>query len=490
MIRQLPTDPAALAELARRALAEGEEEAALPTLAAAAEREGSDARLWQWTGLLYRALDRHAEALDALSRAARLAPDDASITHGIAQTSAEAGRDAVDLFERAHRLDPANGALLLGKAAAQFAAGDGARAVEALEAILVRAPGWIEGHEGLARLRAMNGDADRAPASLMQALNAYPGDRDLWRALILLLSRAERYPEMLAAIRQGRAAIGSDGFFDANEAVALSETGDTARADALFARVAGLGDPGIAVHQVRHWMRSGRVEQALPLIEQGIADPSAPGMWPYAAAAWRMTGDPRWQWLEGDPRLVSVIDLSDRLPPLDRLAEVLRGLHQARGAPLDQSVRGGTQTDGMLFHRLEPEIRALRAAVVEAVANHIAQLPAIDPHHPTLRHRRDRPARFAGAWSVRLTDGGSHANHVHPFGWLSSALYIALPQADPGWLTLGAPQAELGLDLPPLRRIEPRPGQLVLFPSTMWHGTEPFERGERLTVAFDVAPPR
>ena len=45
------------------------------------------------------------------------------------------------------------------------------------------------------------------------------------------------------------------------------------------------------------------------------------------------------------------------------------------------------------------------------------------------------------------------------------------------------------LDLPPIRLIEPRPGRLVLFPSTMWHGTRPFAQGERLTVAFDVARP-
>jgi hypothetical protein len=29
----------------------------------------------------------------------------------------------------------------------------------------------------------------------------------------------------------------------------------------------------------------------------------------------------------------------------------------------------------------------------------------------------------------------------------------------------------------------------VLFPSTMWHATVPFEEGERLVVAFDVRPP-
>ncbi|MBK9588986.1 MAG: hypothetical protein IPO50_10640 [Sphingomonadales bacterium] len=36
------------------------------------------------------------------------------------------------------------------------------------------------------------------------------------------------------------------------------------------------------------------------------------------------------------------------------------------------------------------------------------------------------------------------------------------------------------------RLIEPKPGRLVMFPSTMWHGTVPFDAGERLTVAFDV----
>ena len=45
-----------------------------------------------------------------------------------------------------------------------------------------------------------------------------------------------------------------------------------------------------------------------------------------------------------------------------------------------------------------------------------------------------------------------------------------------GWLALGEPQAELGLDLPPFRLIEPKPGRLVLFPSTMWHGTAPVRR--------------
>jgi hypothetical protein len=91
-----------------------------------------------------------------------------------------------------------------------------------------------------------------------------------------------------------------------------------------------------------------------------------------------------------------------------------------------------------------------------------------------------------------LTDGGFHSVHVHPRGWISSALYLNLPgnlSDEQGWLTLGAPPPELGLDLGPTRTVPPKVGQLVLFPSWMWHSTRPFPEGERLTVAFDVAPP-
>ena len=76
---------------------------------------------------------------------------------------------------------------------------------------------------------------------------------------------------------------------------------------------------------------------------------------------------------------------------------------------------------------------------------------------------------------------------------MSSALYVALPNtigisADSaeGWLQLGKPPTDLGLDLEPLALIEPKVGRLALFPSILWHGTRPFPAGERLTVAFDI----
>ena len=103
--------------------------------------------------------------------------------------------------------------------------------------------------------------------------------------------------------------------------------------------------------------------------------------------------------------------------------------------------------------------------------------------------------RFAGAWSVRLQDQGFHTNHIHPEGWISSALYVALPDEvrDPsdnsGYIQFGSPLEDLGIDLPPRRTVAPEVGTLVLFPSYMWHGTIPFQSEQpRMTIAFDLIP--
>ena len=94
-----------LDDLARAALAEGEEERALQLLLPAAERS-QEALLWQWTGLLQRSLDEDEAANASFARAVALAPNDPGIAHGHARVALEAGLDAVDLFLRARALAP------------------------------------------------------------------------------------------------------------------------------------------------------------------------------------------------------------------------------------------------------------------------------------------------------------------------------------------------------------------------------------------------
>jgi len=110
-----------------------------------------------------------------------------------------------------------------------------------------------------------------------------------------------------------------------------------------------------------------------------------------------------------------------------------------------------------------------------------------------LRRRNTGRWRLADFWSVRLRDSGYHFNHYHGSGWLSSACYIELPPLanGQGWLQFGMPCMPTRPALGPDYFVEPEAGQLVLFPSWMWHGTVPFAAkpgASRLTIAFDVLP--
>ena len=450
----------------------------------------NDPRLWHVKGLIHRLQERRELALPALHRAADLAPNEPLIVHGLAKTTQEAGLPSVDLYARAMRVAPNNAEVVQGLISALLAEGRTDEAIEGLEIALKRSPLWTEGHALLASIRWANGERRGFTRSIDEALAEHPNSMDLRRQQLVALVEARHFDDAMVRIEHGRRRFGDHLLFMSHLAVALSERGDVDSAEPLFAEMAKLDFANIEMWHVRHLLRSGRAAEASTSIDRWLDTPDQDLFWPYAATVWRLTGDERSEWLEGDPRLVGVFDIADRLPPLDRLAETLRKLHVSKSEFFSQSVRGGTQTDGNLFHRIEPEIVALREAVRSAVADHAAQLPPTDPKHPLLRHKVEK-IQFAGSWSVRLEADGFHSNHVHPAGWLSSAFYAVLPpdlgRDEAGWLTLGEPQAEVGVDLPPHRLVEPKPGRLALFPSWMWHGTRPFGEGERLTVAFDVA---
>ncbi|MEQ1867534.1 MAG: 2OG-Fe(II) oxygenase family protein, partial [Micropepsaceae bacterium] len=135
----------------------------------------------------------------------------------------------------------------------------------------------------------------------------------------------------------------------------------------------------------------------------------------------------------------------------------------------------------------------LRMQIRDAISRYIAAMPD-DPDHPFFS-RKSKSFAFSGSWSVCLREGGFHTNHIHPKGWISSAYYVSVPQeaADernlPGWFKMGETNLQLGRHERIQRLVQPKVGQLVLFPSYFWHGTVPFQSdSERLTVAFDVVP--
>lgn len=215
--------------------------------------------------------------------------------------------------------------------------------------------------------------------------------------------------------------------------------------------------------------------------------------------AWRLQEDERDEALNGYDSLIRVFDLE---PPdgfssmadfNGELGIYLEHLHPQTDAYLEQSLHGGSQTEGHLFGAGHALVEKLRARLEEAMASYIADL-AHDDTHP-FAARRGENFRYAGAWSCLMREQGFHVNHLHPQGWMSSCYYVTVPEATKdadtrnGWIKFGEPSLNVPLKNAIRKAVQPVPGRLVLFPSYMWHGTIPLQAASaRTTIAFDVTP--
>lgn len=490
-----PIAPAALGDLALDALDHGLFEAIVArveqAVASGAGEGPSGARLYQVLGLAKREMLDGAGALAAFEQAAKRAPGDPLIAHGLARSAWDAGQPAVAHYDAALRNAPNDANLLTGRASALVSEGRSEEALAAMTRLLAENPGWHDGHATYAQLVSVSCAAVDGTATVRAAQKLYPGDDSLWHVLLRLLLAARRHDEAVEVARSASAQFEDNAEFRRVEAVALSELGEGEKAQRIFDRLPS-DNPAMLIYPIRNLIRLGRIDEASSLAETPCEPSVETLFWPYRALLWRLSGDERWVWLEGDPRLIGIYDLPFSATQIEALAQVLRRLHRRSGEFGDQSVRGGTQTNGNLLAHADLPIRQLRIALLEAIAGHVANLPPAVAGHPTLIEQR-APVRFAGSWSVRLTGAGFHTDHVHPRGWLSSAFYVALPDtagAAPGAGCLAFGEArDLLPDFEGFKLVEPKPGRLVLFPATMWHGTRPFPAGERMTVAFDVARP-
>lgn len=451
-----------------------------------------DAQALLQRAVALRDLQDTAGALEAILAAAKLAPNDPNVALGVAQVSFEAGLPAADLYARAAQLSPTRIDLQRSRATALAAEGRQADGEALLEQVLAANPAWIDGHRCLSGLRATAGDADFA-RSFAAAVVREPENFGLRMAWFHVLATAKDWDAARKVIGDAETALGERQASLLGKLFIASESGEGANDPALFEGVESVRDVGLDLARVRHFLRGGQVERARDVCVRHMGTPAMRAFWSYLSLAWRLLGDARANWLDGGMRDVRSFDLDFTPSELAELADTLRGLHTMQLPYHEQSVRGGTQTERPLLLRIDPMIAKAKAKIEDAVRRYIDGLLPADPAHPLLSAPRG-PFLFAGSWSVRLKPGGFHSVHTHPMGWISSALYVSVPEAHAlgappaGHLQFGAPPPELGLGLEPYGAIEPQPGRLALFPSTLWHGTVPFDDGERLTIAFDVIP--
>lgn len=355
-------------------------------------------------------------------------------------------------------------------------------------------------HADLARLRWMRGEnAETFAAPMTRAIADNPDDIAMRLSYAELLNRAGRRDDAESAVRAGLDRAPGHAKLWAMLGYLQDEDGAVDDAAVSLDRAMSIAPDQETRKLFAHaLMRSGDADRALEHIRAGLESAPHDQIWLCnLATAQRMRGDPEFERLYQFDRFVQVFDIEPPAPFAsvdafnDALAARLDALHVLNQHPLNQTLREGTQTPKELTKLNDPIIDAFLTCAREAGRKFAASLPH-DPAHP-FAGRGTGDVKFSGSWSVRLKPGGHHVNHVHHMGWISSAYYVRLPtrraEDDPhaGWLKFGEPRIPIPA-CTPLKWVEPKVGRLVLFPSYMWHGTEPFTRDDRLTIAFDMVP--
>lgn len=488
----------------------------LPQARTALERvvalQPGSATAWHGLGAVYRTINELEAAEAALRKAVSLDANVAAAWISLGAVSRLLGRpaQAVECYQRVRQSGHDRPELTEALAGALLDLGRVEEAITHAREVTKRHPQFAPGHVTLAHLLWEHGatlpEEEDPMANFEAAVQSQPDNERLQLAYLGFLIEARQAERALKCIAAMRARGAQPPVLLRLQADAYEQLGNSDKAGAIYQQLyhdGGNRDPSLLNAYTRHLLKTGQWDAAASrALESTGLDPRNQEAWAYLGTAWRLLGDPREEWLCDYDRLVGMIDVEppDGYVDLDAflaaLAETLAPMHRATREPVQQSLRGGSQTPGRLFGRLDPVITAAEQTMRRAVERWLATLPT-DQNHPFLRYRT-HSVRFTGSWSVKLWSSGRHVNHIHPQGWASSAFYVTLPPSvrmpsddnpQAGHIQFGQPPVELGLNLTPRRVLQPQPGRLALFPSYFWHGTVPFEDAEpRVTIAFDMTP--
>ena len=533
-IRIHPHPHAVLSNLGNALRNNGRNEEAIDAYQKAVRRAPDFLNGWFNLGIALRDGGRLEDAEAAFRQGLAINSNHAGILNnlGALLTSADKWEEAISLFDRALAVKPELVSALVNRGAALRAAGNVDAARVDLQKAIALAPRLAEAHYQFANILRQAGDRRGAETAYCDALACDPDRKDIHEDYAKMLWEFGESGRFLAALDRTiatrpshdlqvlRATLCSRaGDFDgaaraARSAQSLSpESGEALRLEAVALRAMGDLDAAIARAEkaldvepgnliVRHelaelWLVAGRYRDVVELLSGDCPDASAQKHIALRALALRACGDSEYEQYYDYDRFTAQIAI--KTPPgypsieafNSALHEALKPLHPTQSQPIDQTLYGGTQSLGSLWRQPHPVIRALRAALLEAASRFIAELPD-DPAHPFLR-QKTQDLKCAGSWSVMLSSGGGHVDHIHPKGWISAAYYVRVPDEvgegeKAGFLRLGA-SGVTGLDLEAERWLKPIEGTAIFFPSYLWHGVEPFSSPtQRVTAPFDLAP--
>lgn len=479
------------------------------------------------------AMNQFDAAATHLREAVRLAPDSPETQSNLGNLLLRMGQpaEALPCFLAAIALRPQMPELHFNAGIAFAATGQAEDAVRAYRQAITLRPGFAPALARLAALLQAQGELDAAIDLYRQALAAAP-DAQTWFNLATAQRNAGLMHDSIASYRQAIALQPGYAAAHSNLGEALRDAGEIDAAIASYRQALALDpqlpqahyslgillydlgahDPSKLTAAIPHFQASqlddwhdrvlyclyktGQLQAFREQLDARMA--SGPHTAPLLATLsahhaanhglpdhYRFCPDPLGHVYHGH---ISALDAADGLR-----AALLRDIEQAEIAQRDQGrLHHGVQSSGNLFRRPEESFRQLAELVREHLRHYRQRFAGSDcalfTHFPN-------ELDISSSWYVKMQRGGHLDSHIHETGWVSGVLYLKLPtqaaEADAGKLEFSTNGDNYPLQHHewPRKVMDVQVGDIVLFPSSLFHRTIPFDSAEeRVCIAFDLKP--
>ena len=156
--------------------------------------------------------------------------------------------------------------------------------------------------------------------------------------------------------------------------------------------------------------------------------------------------------------------------------------------PFNTTTRNGFQSSVNLFSGPFAKMRELQDIIVNELDAYYTKFK-----DETCSYIQNWPSQYnMYGWHVILKQQGYQLPHLHTSGWLSGVVYLKVVpplEKNEGAIEFSLNGPYYSDDSSPAVLHQPSAGDIVLFPSSLYHRTIPFTTDtNRIVIAFDLAP--
>ena len=153
-------------------------------------------------------------------------------------------------------------------------------------------------------------------------------------------------------------------------------------------------------------------------------------------------------------------------------------------------LKNGYQSSGNLFRLRNDATNEIEKIIMEEIKSYKNKYSNTNA---SMINKWPDNANLYG-WLIVMNKGGSLSGHMHKEGWLSGSLYLERPKKQKkvdGDIIFSLHGSNLPTDGKAFKTetVNIEKGDIVMFPSSLFHATHPFESDDkRITLAFDIIP--